>query len=130
MVKLFEQVGVSSEWVTKSFEQVDFFTERMQIFSNSLQTVVNGIPFTNGKSLENVFLCLVTNKQKLKKYKIQDGSQKGRFSVPITMLLFNRKLMLWKLVNGLCTNCIPKHNNYMPSDMLLRLLFSLSGVFG
>ena len=62
----FKGVALSSERVTKSFEQVDLFTERvtksftwMQIFSNGLKTVVSGILFTNGKSLEFIFLCMV-----------------------------------------------------------------------
>ena len=54
MIKLFERVGVLSEQVTKS-------CKRMQIFSNSLQTVVNRILLKNRKSLEYVFLCMVTN---------------------------------------------------------------------
>ena len=68
VTKSFERVGVSSERVTKSFERVGVSSERvtksfeqMQIFSNGLQTVVNGILLKNRKSLEYVFPCTVTN---------------------------------------------------------------------
>ena len=70
VTKLFERVGVSSERVTKLFERVGVSSEQvtkpfewMQIFSDGLQTVVNGILLKNGKLLEYFFLCTVTYMQ-------------------------------------------------------------------
>ena len=68
VTKSFKQVGISSELVTKLFERVDVSSkrvtksfEKMLIFSNGLQTVVNGILLKNQKSLEYIFLCAVTH---------------------------------------------------------------------
>ena len=52
MTESLERVGVSREWVTKSFE-------RMQIFSNGLQTVVNGILLKNRKSLDPYMVTFI-----------------------------------------------------------------------
>ena len=53
VTKLFERVRVLSKWVTKPFKW-------MQIFSNGLQTVVNGILLKNRKLFKYVFPCTVT----------------------------------------------------------------------